>query len=793
MAKFSAMKNRNLALIAAFILIFSCNSPSPSTDTLHFQLEELPAKPGTPEYLASPYVTAGDRVYSVGHQDGSFPDLGWHVTGEMGGIWNHPIKLMDGFQLALGAEQLTCLADAQTFTNYPAANKHDYSPVEGVEVSRMQFIPDGTEGMVVEYQFVNTNQTAIDLALQFTGRFDLRPVWLAERKNLIDGKDTFEQEGDNIIAKDENNDWFAVLSSSLPIDKADGNTYCKMENGGLGTNAVLHQKIRLEPAQQNTVQYFISGSYQSREAAVNTNAKIKNNSGLLLKEKIERMRGLNAYNQLISPNDKINEMYEWIRYNSDWLMRDVPEEGRGISAGIPDYPWWFGTDSGYALEGMLAQGQWEDALATIELIFKLSEAANGYSGKIMHEASTNGIVFNPGNLNTTPRFIQTLWMAYSWTGKKELLSKYYDWAKKGIAWIESQDKDGNGYADGPGMMEIHGLHTEMIDVVAYQEQAYRAAAHLAMASGDTDAATAYLQKGEILRKKINSEWWAADYASYADFRATKKQATELIEAAIVRADTLKKPWAAEELEATLGKVKANATGATQAYVVHHNWVVNTPMETGSADPEKARLALDVAQGYQNRFGMFVTGIDRDEEQEAATKWKAFSYVGAVMTLPTGVQAIGAARYGDTDLSYDYLQRLQNSFGYALPGSMYEVSPDFGMVAQAWNSYAVAVPIVQYYFGITPLAHQKKVIMAPDLPSDWPMGQLQNVRVGDNLITLNCTLNSDEWKVWKISQSQSDWVIELKIPTESMQVNGEVIKPENGVFRLSGTEINLRYK
>ena len=39
---------------------------------------------GNPAYLASPFVTAGDRVYMVGHQDGSFPDLGWHIAGEMG-------------------------------------------------------------------------------------------------------------------------------------------------------------------------------------------------------------------------------------------------------------------------------------------------------------------------------------------------------------------------------------------------------------------------------------------------------------------------------------------------------------------------------------------------------------------------------------------------------------------------------------------------------------------------------------------------------------------------------------
>src|SRR5918992_248420 len=44
-----------------------------------------------------PYVTAGDRAYLIGSQDGGFPDLGDHVPGEMGGLWLHPIKLLDGF------------------------------------------------------------------------------------------------------------------------------------------------------------------------------------------------------------------------------------------------------------------------------------------------------------------------------------------------------------------------------------------------------------------------------------------------------------------------------------------------------------------------------------------------------------------------------------------------------------------------------------------------------------------------------------------------------------------------
>ena len=42
------------------------------------------------------YVSAGDRAYVMGFEDGNFYAQGWHVTGEMGGVWTQPLKLVDG-------------------------------------------------------------------------------------------------------------------------------------------------------------------------------------------------------------------------------------------------------------------------------------------------------------------------------------------------------------------------------------------------------------------------------------------------------------------------------------------------------------------------------------------------------------------------------------------------------------------------------------------------------------------------------------------------------------------------
>ena len=79
-----------------------------------------------------PYVTAGDRTYLIGTQDGKFPDMGSHVAGEMGGLWLHPIKLIDGFWATVTdrtTHQAVALSESADFITYPYGNQFSYRPV----------------------------------------------------------------------------------------------------------------------------------------------------------------------------------------------------------------------------------------------------------------------------------------------------------------------------------------------------------------------------------------------------------------------------------------------------------------------------------------------------------------------------------------------------------------------------------------------------------------------------------------------------------------------------------------
>lgn len=777
-----------------FLLLFllSCKEEiSPLSD----HLADLEGLEGNKNYLSSPFFAAGDRVYMVGHQDGSFPDLGWHVEGEMGGIWNHPIKLMDGFTAALQLEnEKFCLDKAEIFINYPIGNKHVFqSQINGLEVERFQFVPDGQEGLIIEFTFKNLSQSSIHFDFEFTGHTDLMPVWLGERANMIDHEDVLEFDASRQAwrGKDQGNDWYVLFGSTLKPKAYEigSSTSCTYNPRGKGVSGKLSYNVKIEAGNFQAIRFVVAGSYQSQQDLEKTYELLKSNAEDYLKDKIQHYKKIAENSKLTLSDKKLEKAFEWVKYNTEWLVRDVPEIGRGLGAGMPDYPWWFGVDNEYTLKGAIATGRKDLVYQTIDLIHKLSEA-NG-NGRIIHEVSTNGVVFNPGNINETPQFASLIWWVFQWTGDKEFLSKYYPTVKKGLKWLmEENDEDGNLFPDGYGMMEIHGLESEMIDVATYTQKAFDDAAKMAKVLGETEQAKSYQKIADQLIQKINEEFWVEEFNSYADFIGTTSEALHLIDAAIVRADTLQKPWAVEELKSTKKRLSNYLKDKKQGFVIFHNWVVNTPMEMGIAERDKALKALDKGSRFVNPFGVFVTGIDRDEsaetEEGSFEGSKVFSYTGAVMTLPTGVQAIAENNYGRPDKALDYLQRMTRSFGFALPGSIYEVSPDYGMMTQAWNLYSYAVPIVTQFFGIQPQAHLKQIDLKPQLPKSWDNVSLANVIVGDNV--LNVTYyQSPRGLIAEISQEKEDWEIRFILENKNytlLKVNGSDLDlPADGAISL----------
>lgn len=278
-------------------MLAQCQVQKPSEESLQTPMAGVESIQGSGEYLQFPYLTAGDRVYLVGHQNGQFPDLGWHIAGEMGGIWNHPIKLMDGFTAVIHTDgNAHCLSQADTFINYPFANKHIYAlAAPELRVERFQFVPDGKEAVVVEYTFINKGTNDLNIRADVNAYTDLRPTWLGERSGMVDGKDhiDYDATSGSLVGKDSLNAWYVVFGSDRkPAAYTINAKSCQYTPAGKGSSAVLSYELSIPAKGSALLPVYIAGSYQSLAAGRSTFADVQEKAKeylLTKKDKYEKI------------------------------------------------------------------------------------------------------------------------------------------------------------------------------------------------------------------------------------------------------------------------------------------------------------------------------------------------------------------------------------------------------------------------------------------------------------------------------------------------------------------------
>ncbi|NBD26783.1 alpha-L-rhamnosidase-related protein [Paenibacillus glycinis] len=661
------------------------------------------------------YITPGNRTYLIGSQNGGFPDFGHHVKHEMGGLWLHPIKLLDGFWLRIADSGSVSEADGQwlteadSFHNYPFFNEHRYAlPSLRLEVTRRQFCPDDVEGLVVSYILRDTGGTDRALDLRFLARTDLSPVWFSEGKGIVDGFDEgrLSREEGLFLARDSANPWHVAVGADRGFDSGavDRELFGPHWTAGRGVGGELAYRAVAVPAGgESEIRFFVAGSCSSEEEAKLAYRKLADHHARLWDEKCRRYEGIAAQTVLTIPDKQLQHVFNWVKFHNDWFVRDVPGIGRGMGAGHPEYPWWFGCDNSYTLLGLLPVGGLAMAQETLELIRDASEAENG-NGRIIHELSTSGLVANPGNTQETAHFIQCVWEVFQWTGDLAFLRGMYSGVKQGLAWLlGDMDPDGDLLPEGYGIIEIEGLNVELIDTAAYTWSALNAGSRMAELLGEPRQAVQYAELADRLGQTINTELWLEEEGLYADAMASVGKVRSRIDVYIERARSMGAAGAVADMEAMKAQMERLEPEREQGWLFK-NWVINTPMETGLAPRGKALRALDRmgTDEFTGPWGTYLSGLYRDQ----------------MMTISTGVQAMAEARYDRMDESLRFIRLIASTFNMRLPGSISEMSPDYGCFVQAWTVYGIVWPMLTRMFGIQPKAHERTLTLRPRLPEAW---------------------------------------------------------------------------
>ena len=730
--------------------------------------------------LTDLYVAAGDRTYVIGTQNGLFPDLGGHVPGEMGGVWNHPIKLMDGYWLRVSdGSAAQWLEQADEFTNYPFYNEHRYKQLQDlqVEVVRRQFCPDGLEGVVVSYTIHDTRRAGDrTLSLDFLGRTDLSPVWLSERVNRFDGEDhgVVDPEEGVFIGKDQDNPWFVVFGADRPFREGvvDRALFGPETTAGAGVSGQLtYEHVALPDGGSVDIHFFIAGSCHSEEAARTTFARLRSDHLQLFAEKRQRYEEMLEQTAISIPDKQLEKVFNWVKFNTDWLIRDVPEIGRGLGAGLPEYPWWFGCDNSYSLLGALPLGQFELARQTLDLLRNVSERQND-KGIIIHELSTCGAtyhMFDRSNTQETPHFIKCAWETFLWTGNLAFLRQVYPAFRQGIRWLlEEKDPDGDLLPEGYGIMETEGLNLELIDSAVYTCEALRVTSLASRLLDEPELADHYGKLAEKLKTVINEQLWLEDEGVYGDVVGTPAVILTKMDDYIADIRSKAGEQAARDMIGLKEQLQQAAPDEQRAWLFK-NWVINTPMETGIAPRKQAYRALERMESaeFTGPWGTYLTG----------------PYRKAMMTISTGVSAVAECRYDRMDEALRYVKLIASTFGQVVPGSISEMSPDYGCFVQAWTVYGMVSPLVSFMFGIQPAAYWKEIALRPRLPQDWEEASVERVAVGEgehrNSLNFFITRNSQE-AVYRFSLDQPGWTVKLNVPCPSgatIWLDGEEIGAE----------------
>jgi hypothetical protein len=765
-----------------------------------------PTRSTTTNLSEKRYVAAGNRAYVVGVQDGTFPQIGWHITGTMGGVWSHPLKLLESYTISLGGSALPA---AQQFTSGPGFVQLNYPAANGLQVAQTQFAPDGVPVVLVGLQIQNTSSQSVTttLGLQPVSHILAAYPWSGTTPTSaqLDKQDNvqFDSLISGLTFSEPDQPWYAMVAGrATKVGPNDSVRFVGASGLGPVSNneatGLLSWQLTIAANSSIEIWFGISGTHVFKgEAYGALFAGLANPDGLL-SQKINQRVAVLALSNVTIPDQTAQDAFNWAKLNLADMSRTVldaqirdTQEGTvypspiaefpiltGFGAGYPDYPWFFGTDGCYTTFGLVATGQWEMAENHLNLLRTVSQAVNGATGKVLHETVTNGCIYygtnaQPGDTNETAEFATAVATVWRWNGDDNFRDENYDFIKAGLSYLETTlDTYPDGWPEGAGMVEATGMGAKKLDVAVYTIRALNDLTEMAVSKGDTATARWASGLAAKLSAKFDSDWWDSSLGLYADSLALNHEVPT-------------------DPGATLGT--APVTQLEQYY-----WTNATPMETAFAPAAHATIAFPQLENTQLPGPVF-TGTNGFYQQAETSTMHGSQQASAVNT---GVMAVAEANYGRMDESLKYLELVASELDTEQPGALPELfdSPDYqyfqaftgrAMVMQAWSSYGVEWPIIYHYLGIRPDVPNGQLVVIPELPSSWPTLSVSNLRVGSATIAVSAKQNGSQYTTTVSAPTgykvQLGYAIPAGTKPTSVTLGGTAVKYQT-IATLRGTEV-----
>lgn len=676
-------------------------------------------------------VVAGDRAYAVGFADGGWYANGWHITGEMGGIWAPPSKLADGVWFGVEGQWV---GPATRFTSGAGYVRYELPKVGDIALSRTDFVPDGHRAAVFALTLDSPTPKTVDVDVDVHSELLTAYPWTSSEGHPTaadNGVDSAANEQGVLAFRD------GALAAFAGADQAaqsvqtgagfrgprtglvcgpDGKQMpSQCDDGPIGRGAGGRMRYRVKTP---TTLYFGVAASRADLTAV-TEAPEP-----LLEQKLAARAALDERSSVSLPGDRsLQKAIDYGKQNladltqtaKDLQIRFVDrgkayprpigvlKEATFIGAGYPDYPWLFATDGEYTAFAAVALGQFEPIKAHLIALQQVSDRLNAKSGKVAHEIVTDGSVYfgantDAGNTDESVKFPSAVALVWRWTGDRRFLDRLYDFSRRATRYVvDNLDKDKDGWPEGLGNVEREGMGEEKLDNSVYLIRGLADLLTLAEAKGDRETAAWARDLLTKLRAGFDRTWWNEASRQYAD-----------------------------------------SLGDGNAQRQQQHWIGVTPMETGIAPRAHADTALDVRETdcfsgtAPFNVGLFHTGCTGGPEGKGER---------TVFSLNTAIKAVADGNYGRSQRRYT--DANAKTMLDEQPGALPEIlpSPDQNrnidrcwtcrsMFMQAWGHYGTAWPVIAQQLGVMPDLGNRRLDVIPNIPADQELISGRSIRLGE---------------------------------------------------------------
>ena len=391
-------------------------------------------------------VAAGTRAQILGFEDGRFYANGWHTTGEMGGIFTSPLKLLDAVYLGVNDQWV---GPAAKFTSGWGYMRYDLPPIDGIGLERTDVAPDGRRGALIGLKLTNPkkNRKRVNVMVDAHSELMTQYPWgfggtvpnasdnAADSGSFDNGSLVFRDTG-RLPGETSNHSYTAIVGSDrTPVDGDTGPGHygpfgqgrrcagdqtpapmpseCDDGPFGRGTGGRLHYQVDVPGSGSTTIWIAVAGSENSVAEARSELAALTADPAALLTEKKASREELARRSKLTLPGDtQLQDSIDWGKQNladltqvakdvdirwtnqgKEWTPEGSLSSMRWIGAGFPDYPWLFGVDGEYTAHAAVTLGQFGPIEDHMRALRDVSDQLSDRSGVVVHEVVADGSVW----------------------------------------------------------------------------------------------------------------------------------------------------------------------------------------------------------------------------------------------------------------------------------------------------------------------------------------------------------------------------------------------------------------